>query len=75
LPLTSAIHGQIPVAAVELREGGVVTDRELVAYAREHLALRAPRRIVILTALPRNSQGKILRREIAASFAIGRVKP
>ena len=68
LPLQSSIHGQIPVAAVELRSGGVVTDRELVAYAREHLALRAPRRIIILEQLPRNSQGKILRREIAAKF-------
>ncbi|MBN9316085.1 MAG: long-chain fatty acid--CoA ligase [Devosia sp.] len=69
LPLVSSIHGQIPVAAVELRPGGVVTDRELVAYAREHLALRAPRRIVVLDQLPRNSQGKILRREIAAKFS------
>lgn len=75
LPLMSAIHGQIPVAAVELLEGGVVTERELVAYAREHLALRAPRRVVILSTLPRNSQGKILRREIAASFAVGRAQP
>lgn len=69
LPLPSGVHGQIPVAAVELRPGGVVTDRELVAYAREHLALRAPRRIVILDRLPRNDQGKILRRQIAAHFA------
>ncbi len=68
LPFASAIHGQIPVAAVELRAGRLVTDQELVAYAREHLALRAPRRIIILAELPRNSQGKILRREIAASF-------
>lgn len=68
LPMASGIHGQIPVAAVELREGGVVTDRELVAYAREHLALRAPRRIIILDRLPRNDQDKILRREIAKLF-------
>ncbi|WP_423067603.1 class I adenylate-forming enzyme family protein [Devosia sp. CN2-171] len=72
LPLSSAVHGQIPVAAVELHEGGLVTDRELVAYAREHLALRAPRRIIILGKLPRNSQGKILRREIVAAFSTGR---
>lgn len=68
LPLASGIHGQIPVAAVELRTSGVVTDRELVAYAREHLALRAPRRIIILPRLPRNDQGKVLRREIAKLF-------
>jgi acyl-coenzyme A synthetase/AMP-(fatty) acid ligase len=46
----------------------VATDRELVAYAREHLALRAPRRIIILDRLPRNDQGKVLRREIAKLF-------
>ena len=72
LPLSSAIHGQIPVAAVELRNGGLVTERELVAYAREHLALRAPRRIIIMDALPRNSQGKILRREISSRFSAAR---
>jgi acyl-coenzyme A synthetase/AMP-(fatty) acid ligase len=72
LPLASAIHGQIPVAAVERRDGGLVTDRELVAYAREHLALRAPRRIIIVEQLPRNSQGKIVRRELAALFSSGR---
>jgi len=72
LPLASAVHGQIPVAVVERRKGGLVTDRELVAYAREHLALRAPRRIIIVEALPRNSQGKIVRRELATLFSIGR---
>lgn len=72
LPLASGVHGQIPVAVVELGDGGLVTDRELVAYARERLALRAPRRVVVVEALPRNDQGKILRRELAALFSIGR---
>ena len=68
LPLVSRVHGQIPVAAVELRRGVEVTPAELQAYARKHLALRSPRRIMILDALPRNGQGKILRREIATLF-------
>ena len=68
LPLASVVHGQIPVAAVELRKGHAATPAELSAYAREHLALRAPRRILIMDALPRNSQGKIMRREIALAF-------
>ncbi len=71
LPLYSAVHGQIPVAAVELREGGLATPRDIVAYAREYMALRAPRRVIIVPALPRNSQGKILRRELAAWFGAG----
>lgn len=68
LPMTSAVHGQIPVAAVELRADGAATAQELQHYARESLALRAPRRILILPRLPLNSQGKVLRREIAALF-------
>lgn len=68
LPLPSHVHGQIPVAAVELHDGATVTALELQAYAREHLSLRAPRRILVLDSLPRNSQGKILRREIALAF-------
>jgi long-chain acyl-CoA synthetase len=68
LPIASSVHGQIPVAAVELRPGAVATPAELQAYAREHLALRSPRRVLVLPALPRNSQGKIMRREIANLF-------
>ena len=68
LPFVSNVHGQIPVAAVELRPGAAATVADLQAYARQHLALRAPRRILILNALPRNSQGKIARRQIAPFF-------
>jgi long-chain acyl-CoA synthetase len=68
LSLPSQVHGQIPVAAVELHPNAVVTTSELLHYARQHLALRSPRRILILTRLPRNSQGKIMRREIRPAF-------
>jgi acyl-coenzyme A synthetase/AMP-(fatty) acid ligase len=72
LPLKSPVHGQIPVAAVELVDGAEVKPAELQRFAREHLALRAPRRVLILKELPRNSQGKILRREIARAFEQGK---
>lgn len=72
LAIESAAHGQIPIAAVELRDGAVATERQLAGYAREHLALRAPRRIVVLDKLPRNSQGKVIRREIAAMIGMRR---
>lgn len=68
LPIPSKVHGHIPVAAVELHAEATTTAAELQDYARTHLALRAPRRILIVDALPRNSQGKIMRREIAKSF-------
>lgn len=68
LALPSRVHGQIPVAAVELKADATTTVLELQHYAREHLALRTPRRILVLDALPRNSQGKIMRRDIALLF-------
>lgn len=65
-PIASPVHGQIPVAAVELRDGSACTASELLAYARSQLGLRAPRRIEIVATLPRNAQGKLLKRELAA---------
>jgi acyl-coenzyme A synthetase/AMP-(fatty) acid ligase len=69
LPIASDVHGQIPVAAVELKPGAQVTAAELLAYSREFLALRAPRRILIMESLPRNAPGKIVKREIATAFS------
>ena len=68
-PLPSDVHGQIPVAAVELRAGMRCGGGELVAFARDALGVRAPRRVEVLAALPRNAQGKILKRELAAGLA------
>jgi acyl-coenzyme A synthetase/AMP-(fatty) acid ligase len=67
-PIASRVHGQIPIAAVELRAGCTCTPAELLGHARDQLGLRAPRRVEILAALPRNAQGKVVRREIAGSF-------
>lgn len=66
--VASDIHGQIPAAAVELRGGGAVSAAELVAWTRARLGTRAPRRVEIVAALPRNPQGKVPRREVARLF-------
>ena len=71
LPIASRIHGNIPVAAVELKTGAKASAEELQDYAREHLALRSPRRVIVMEKLPRNSQGKLLRLEIAEVFRPG----
>ncbi|MFE0577137.1 fatty acyl-CoA synthetase [Streptomyces sp. NPDC058874] len=48
---------------------GAVTEAELVAYARERLAhFKAPKRVLFVTALPRNASGKILKRELRDRF-------
>jgi len=68
LGLPSQVHGQIPVAAVILKAGVSVTTVELRCFARASLGLRAPRRIIVLDSFPRNSQGKVLKRELLKLF-------
>ncbi|MER5928774.1 fatty acyl-CoA synthetase [Streptomyces sp. NPDC002054] len=48
---------------------GEVTEPELLAHAREHLAhFKAPKRILFVDSLPRNASGKILKRELRTRF-------
>lgn len=68
LALTSRIHGQIPVAAVELHDNAYVRSEELLRWAQSRLGIKSPRRVVVLDALPRNSQGKITKNEISKNF-------
>ncbi|MDT0551074.1 AMP-binding enzyme, partial [Streptomyces lonegramiae] len=56
-------YGQRLVAFVVL--SGAVTPDELKAYVRENLAnYKVPREITVLAELPRNSTGKIDRRQL-----------
>jgi long-chain acyl-CoA synthetase len=66
-PVSSAVHGSIPVAAVTLRSA-VSGGQELVDYCRVRLGSRAPAHVAVMAALPRNHLGKILKRELAAMF-------
>jgi acyl-CoA synthetase (AMP-forming)/AMP-acid ligase II len=68
LSLDSPVHGQIPVAAVQLEAGADIDALDLQTYAREQLGLRAPRRIIIVPSLPRASDGKLHHRALLASF-------
>jgi len=72
--LRSSTHGDIPVAIVELHDADGATGAELLEFARQHLALRAPRRIVIVPEIPRNAQGKVLRQRVLDTFAQGSQK-
>jgi len=64
-PLRSAVHGELPVAAVELNDGARADERELQTYARAALGLRAPRRVMVVTALPSTVPGKVDVRRLA----------
>ena len=69
--IPSAIHGAIPAAAVELRESAEVDVDDLMDRARARLGVRAPRRIIVLGALPRNAAGKVAKHELV-SLAVPR---
>ncbi|MFI6035865.1 acyl-CoA synthetase [Streptomyces sp. NPDC051315] len=48
---------------------GEVTERELMAYAREQLpSFKAPKKVLFVNTLPRNASGKILKRELRERF-------
>ena len=61
----SRIHGDIPVAAVVMQGQGRAGPVELLNYCRQSLGVRAPRQIRIVEAIPRNTGGKPLRRQMA----------
>jgi acyl-CoA synthetase (AMP-forming)/AMP-acid ligase II len=63
-----ATLGEEVEAAVTLSEP--VTEADLLAYCRERLAeFKRPKKIHIVTEIPRTATGKIQRRVVAATFA------
>jgi long-chain acyl-CoA synthetase len=68
---TSAAHGDIPLAAIELHEAATIDVEELLQTARERLGARAPRRIIVLDALPRNAAGKVVKQSLPDLVAAG----
>ena len=57
--------GEMVVAAVELKPGGVLEEEAMRAHCREHLAAyKIPRRIVAIEDMPRSMLGKILRKQV-----------
>ena len=57
--------GEEVAALVVLRDGVAATQAELIAFARERVALyKAPRLVVLAPELPHGPTGKVLRREI-----------
>ena len=64
--------GEFPAAAVELQQGIMASEDELLAWCKQNLAgYKAPRRIWILEpgAMPQNHNGKVLRRELRERFS------
>ena len=56
-------------AVVVVRDGMAVTEAELIAHARQHLAaFKVPKRILFADDLPRNTAGKLLKRELRRMY-------
>jgi o-succinylbenzoate---CoA ligase len=56
---------QAVVASVVVSDGGNVTEAELREFCRERLAgYKVPKAITFVSELPRNAQGKLLRRQL-----------
>lgn len=61
--------GEVPAAAVRLRDGAALDGLDLPGWAAERLAsYKAPRRFVAVGELPRTGTRKVRRAELAALF-------
>ncbi len=57
------VHGEIPVAFIQLREGEKVSEVELKKFLKDKLAnYKIPRHFYFLEELPKNATGKVLKR-------------
>ena len=63
----SAAQGDIPMLAAVEAAPGSLDAAALLAHCRARLGLRAPRRVVVMAALPRNAAGKVLRHALAGA--------
>ncbi|MFH1380379.1 MAG: long-chain fatty acid--CoA ligase [bacterium] len=53
---------EMVIAYVTLKSGSRVTDKELIAYCRKHIAqYKVPREIILADELPKNTLGKVLK--------------
>jgi long-chain acyl-CoA synthetase len=62
-------RGEVPVAAVVVREHALSDPRELIAFCRDRMAgYKVPRRIVVVEALPRVQGWKLVRRALQEAY-------
>ena len=56
-------------AVVSLKEGAEATEKEMIAFCKERIAsYKAPKTVDFVESLPKNPQGKILKKEIRAKY-------
>jgi acyl-CoA synthetase (AMP-forming)/AMP-acid ligase II len=68
--------GEVAKAYVLPKHGRQPVESEMIAWCRERLAnFKVPRSIELVTALPRNASGKVLKRELRAAQAVPKASP
>ena len=64
--------GEMVTAAVTIKPGTSVTEEELIDFCKQCLAkYKTPKKVTFLDSLPKNANGKILRRELRAPYWVG----
>lgn len=64
------IWGQEVLAVIELKPGDTLTEKEVIAFCKEHLALfKCPKFVRFVEKLPRTAIGKVRKHELAKQFA------
>jgi fatty-acyl-CoA synthase len=53
------IRGEVPKAFVNLKSGATVTERDIIKFCRQHLALFKCPKVVEFTELPKTATGKV----------------
>ncbi len=67
--------GESVKALVVIRAGASATEQELIEHCRSHLAaFKKPKSVEFRRELPKNSYGKVLKRELRAPYWEGRVR-
>jgi acyl-CoA synthetase (AMP-forming)/AMP-acid ligase II len=65
--------GEVPKAVVVAVPGATVDTEQLLAWCRERLAsFKCPKTVDVVTELPRNPTGKILKKDLRKPFWAGR---
>ncbi len=61
--------GEVGKACVVLKPGQTVSEEELLAFMKDHLAAyKVPKSVVLMDSLPLSGMGKILKRELRSQF-------
>jgi len=56
-------------AVVVFKANATATENEIIAFCKDHVAsYKAPKSVEFLESLPKNPQGKILKKEIRSKY-------